>query len=807
MIAADAPPREAERLAALRSYSLLDSPVEEAFDAITRLAGAICGTPIALISLIDGDRQWFKSSHGLDGVRETARDVAFCGHAIHGNELMEVPDALADRRFHDNPLVASAPHIRFYAGMPLTDSDGFALGTLCVIDRTPRTLAPPQRAALADLARVVVRLFESRRRDAQAVQLSRSLEMAGMSVLTIDLATRAVRDANDVACRTAGRSRGDLVGRPFAELLALGIGDFAEAADALLRGDADRAYISATLARPDGDGPAVDILLRHGGEAENPAAVAVMQDVSHLRAVESALRESDRTLRSLAQNIPAAIAYWDAGEHNRFANARLCELLGCEAAAMRGHSMRDLVGEAPYQAMRVHVAAALSGQRQQFEHEAAMPDGTRRIWQTTFVPDVEDGVVRGFFAHSADITALKDIEEALRRSEQTAARESERAHRANAAKSAFLANMSHELRTPLNAVIGFSQMLLVETGSNLSESQREYCKLIESGGQHLLALINDILELSAIESDRIELQVATIDMEALLAKVSMMMEPLAERMKISLSVEGWEAPAARGDELRLSQVLINLVSNAIKYNRPGGTVRVDVAATDDRVRFSVADTGRGIPPEKQPALFQAFSRLGAERSGIEGTGIGLIIAKRLVEAMEGTIGFASAQGVGSTFWVELPRAAAAAAPEAPQADAAPAETPAAPHCVLYVEDDPLNLRLVERLIATVPNATMLSTADPHAAIDIARLRRPDVIVLDINLPDMDGYTLLARLSALAETADTPVLAFSAAAMPEDIERGRTAGFDAYLTKPIDVHRFLAAIRGALDRASARRSAA
>jgi hypothetical protein len=285
-----------------------------------------------------------------------------------------------------------------------------------------------------------------------------------------------------------------------------------------------------------------------------------------------------------------------------------------------------------------------------------------------------------------------------------------------------------------------------------------------------------------------------------------MAEKAGVRLEVALADD---LPHVRADDLRLRQVLINLVSNAIKYNHPGGSVRLSAVANRGRVRFEIADTGVGIALEYHSALFQPFQRLGAEHTHVEGTGIGLAICKRLVEAMRGSIGCVSELGKGSTFWVELPaETGIAEAPEVAEAAlvaAAPRAT-AGGYTLLYVEDNPANLRLMEHLMSTLPGVAMLSAPTPQLGLDLAGAHRPDVIILDLNLPGMSGYEMLARLKGMPELGNVPIMALTAAALQKDIERGLAAGFFRYLTKPIDVKVFLAAVDEALAQ-TPRRTAA
>jgi CheY-like chemotaxis protein len=396
-----------------------------------------------------------------------------------------------------------------------------------------------------------------------------------------------------------------------------------------------------------------------------------------------------------------------------------------------------------------------------------------------------------------------DITE-LKRSEAELAHARDVAERANRAKSEFLSRMSHELRTPLNAVIGFAQMLEMNHPGNLTETQKEHCRLIAAGGHHLLHLVNEILDLARIEAGKFKMSIERVAVSDMLQEMLATMKPLADKAGVALAVaDAATAPDIRADRLRLRQILMNLVSNAIKYNREGGSVAISaMASPSGRVRFMVADTGIGIPAEQQEAMFEPFYRAGAEYTAVDGAGIGLAISRRLVEAMDGSIGFFSKAGEGSTFWVDLPAAesgsrdADAAVPAAVLATRPGAATVGG-FSLLYVEDNPANLRLMEHLVSTLPNATMLAAATPRLGLDLAAAHRPSVIVLDVNLPEMSGYAVLERLKAMPETAGIPVIALSAAAMASDVQRGLDAGFFRYLTKPIDIRGFLAALDEAL----------
>ena len=388
------------------------------------------------------------------------------------------------------------------------------------------------------------------------------------------------------------------------------------------------------------------------------------------------------------------------------------------------------------------------------------------------------------------------------------ARQKIEVEKSSAAKSEFLSSMSHELRTPMNAILGFAQLLDYNPREPLSFTQKTSVKSILKGGSHLLELIDKVLELNKIEAGKLSLNVDHVSTRNVVDESLDLVRSRADVEGVDLIDQtiGHDLPPLWTDSTRLTQVLLNLLSNAVKYNRKNGSVTLTAREMSGQMlRISVSDTGKGIPTEKQGDLFKPFERLGREAGNIEGTGIGLTITRQIIELLGGKIGYESDEGKGSIFWVDVPisnrqldnlKGIEAAIPISGEAERKNDDSPV--RTILYVEDNPENMRLMEAIVGQMGNAKLLTAYNAELGFDLATKEKPDLILMDINLPGMNGFEALKQFQDTTGTKDIPVIAISAAAMTKDIEMGMKAGFRDYITKPLNVPVFIQTIEKVLD---------
>ena len=522
---------------------------------------------------------------------------------------------------------------------------------------------------------------------------------------------------------------------------------------------------------------------------QNQLEREILQRETSAMAVASMSNELIQINQALDEHAIVSVA--DTAGLIIFANDRFCEISGYARHELLGKDHRIVnSGTHPSTFFRQMWHTIASGKTWDGLVCNRAKDGHLYWVNSTILPIFDhQGQIDRYISIRTDVTAMVQAEEALREAKEAA-------DSANHAKSVFLSNMSHELRTPLNAILGFSQLLEI---NDLTPDSQENVDHISKAGRHLLTLINEILDLAKVESGNVEINMEAVDVDQLIRSNIELIQPLATRNNIDLSyTPATEQLTVAADSNRLGQTLLNLVSNAIKYNRPQGKVQIFAERHEDqRVRLYIRDTGIGLTPEDLQKLFTPFARFGPKH--IEGTGIGLTLTRHLVELMGGTLGVTSESGVGSTFWIDLTdaRGNASIAQSTDQAPQALAESQPAPPCsatVLYIEDQSANLLFVQKLLQKKrPQLRLLQAIEPHIGLSLAHAQHPDLILLDINLPEINGYEVLQRLRADPETCNIPVIAISANAMADDLAKGKAAGFSDYLTKPIDIHALLACI--------------
>lgn len=519
------------------------------------------------------------------------------------------------------------------------------------------------------------------------------------------------------------------------------------------------------------------------------------QDITDRERVQSELDNQRQMLSAIFETSPDIIATISSRLELLYVNPAARQILGYEFNELFGENSLHWVHEGDLDAAAGLLQAAFGGDGLGSDRLRVRTAEDEWIWLDLRIRRMSTSDKAVVLAR--DITEQVELEEGLRRAK-------EEADEANRAKSRFLSRMSHELRTPMNAVLGFAQLLAMDVQT---PDQKEGTTEILRAGNHLLELIDEVLDISRIEADRMRLSLEPVDAVAVATECVSLLGPLAlqEGVNVMLRPGGIDRlPPVVADRQRLKQVLLNIIANGIKYNRRGGNVRVSIGQVDEgrRVRIDVTDTGRGIPADRLRELFVPFERLGAEGSGIEGTGLGLTLTKALVEAMQGTISVGSELGEGSTFSVEFEAKTGPAAPtdlENPAVPTAKGEAPErAPQTILYIEDNMSNLKLVERIVARRPDISLMSAMQGSLGLTLARDHQPDLILLDLDLPDIPGEKVLARLQSDPVTAEIPVVILSADAVPGQVRHLKGLGARDYLTKPLELDRFFRVLRDLLD---------
>lgn len=553
--------------------------------------------------------------------------------------------------------------------------------------------------------------------------------------------------------------------------------------------------------RRDGSEFPVEISLSPLQTNQGMLVSASIRDISERKQSERRIQRLQSQVLAAMESIQGAFAIFDEKDKVVLCNSEYRAFMGqCVPGELVGRSFGDLLAanlDAGTFEMTELSRAELS---ERWQHAHAHPNGPLEL---RFRDGRSLRIVERRTTDGGVVTTIWDLTEDFQReAELRRARAS--AEAANRAKSDFLSSMSHELRTPLNAILGFAQLLHRDKKEPLSQRHRERVEHVLKGGEHLLRLIDEVLDLSRIESGQLVISPEAVQIEEVLGEVKTILDPMAERAGITLEIGSGSTtlPPITADRTRFRQILMNYGSNAIKYGRAGGHAVIRAQVRGDSVRITVADDGVGIPIDKQDKIFQPFQRLGQETGSIEGTGIGLTITKRLAELMGGSVGFESTHGRGSEFWLEL--RARRTDSERPQhstvahaAGSLFAEGDGARYLVVYVEDNPSNIAFMEDLLADFGRIDLMIAPTAEIGIELARGRKPNVVIMDINLPGMSGFEATRLLRQWPETSHIPVIGLSAAAMTSDRMKIAQTGFFRYLTKPVNVDELAAALEAAL----------
>ncbi|HEV7425931.1 MAG TPA: ATP-binding protein [Thermoanaerobaculia bacterium] len=664
MPAAPFPANEEERLRALADFDILDTKPEHAFDDVAQLAAAICGTPIALISFVDRDRQWFKARIGMERT-ETPRTEAFCAYAIHDAAVLEVPDATADVRFSDNPLVTRDPHIRFYAGAPVTTADGLHLGTVCALDTIARTLSEQQRSALAALARQVSVLLQHRYR---MHVMSTLVDRSPVAIYAKDENGRYFY-ANQVF---ETLSRVNAIGRTSTEIFGDSIGKLLDAADRALLAGGDGSHAADVAVYGAGSEWLTTrfVITRLNGA---PAIAAIGVDVTDIAEATGRATEADRQRLDLIESMPAVIwERWyreDGTLSSSFVSPYIRPLLGYteEEWLSADDFWKRAVDPTDRAALETSLRDALFPRS--LLCQLITRDG-KRIWAEmtssgesvphrtrTVIIDATDSINARLRREIDDriYTEFSTLNNELATMQRTLVQQRNDLRDMNEEKNRFIGMAAHDLRNPLGAILMFTEVLIRKTAPRLDDQETAVIRRIESVTRKMSAIVNGFLDVARIESGNLGLNLETTDLTRLVSTVVELQTPLAAQKDIELVFAAADAVPVTIDVGKIEQVVTNLLTNAIKFSPPGTAVTINVAAREHAAEISVTDQGPGITAELAPQLFTSFARGSAKpTAGEASVGLGLAICKRIVEGHAGQIRIESTPGQGATFYVELP---------------------------------------------------------------------------------------------------------------------------------------------------------
>ncbi len=799
---------ESQRVAALQTIGILDTPREERFDRLTRFAATFFNVPIALFSLADGQRWWFKSRFGMEA-SETDHHTSFCGHAIANGELFVIENALDDPRFADNPLVKSAPEIRFYAGQPLR-SRGQLIGTFCVMDRKPRVFSPTDREALQDFAAVVeaeLSLKELNHQPAEPQEVLEQTQRDRISTHSLDLLCVAGFDGhfqhvNQKLANALGYTQEELLAKPFMEIIHPDdLESTQKAIESVTRGLDLVGFENRNLSK---DGSYRKFAWSAPATQRGDTALyAVGRDITEHKSSAAEIENYEANFRKLFEHSSEGIVLLDV-EKNIFVecNQNAIDLFQLDRESFLKKNPVELSpptqidGRPSAEAAMEKISLALEVQSTVFEwlHLRSNGDVFPCEVRMASLPSGKRKLVR---ASITDISSRKEVEETLRLAKEAA----EAAEAANHAKSDFLTHMSHEIRTPMNAVIGMTELVL---DMDLQVVQRDCLQTVLESAESLMEIINEILDFSKIEAGKLYLEESPFSLREFLGDT---MKSLAVRLTEDDLELAWHVDAevpdwVIGDATRLRQIIVNLVGNSIKFTKQGEIVlEVSVNPSIEKrteFMFSVRDTGIGIPPNRLDAIFQAFQQADSRTSHrFGGTGLGLAISSRLVELMNGQIWAQSEVNQGATFKFTCNLGI----PPVTEPKVNPNILPR-PLSVLVVDDNQTSRRILEELLRSwgleVTLATGGRTAIEMTQQRIAQERPFNLVIADLNMPQMDGLEVAAKIRRMKGGEYTKIIMLMSGVSERDSEMCDDLRIQRYLLKPVRHSDLLNAIHSAVE---------
>jgi PAS domain S-box-containing protein len=771
---------ESRRLEALNSYEVLDTLPEKEFDAITRLASYICQTPLAFITFIDGKRQWFKSRMGFD-LESTPLSDSFCKHTMVAKHLVEVPDARENELYGETSFVKGDLGIRFYAGAPLIDPDGYCIGTLCVFDKKPRHLSAEQRDAMLTLADEVMSHLILRKQKKE-LEKSLSLHREFSNLFNSSSEIHFIAGA-DSKIETINNSISDILGYTPDEALGKSLWDFVAGKNRELHGT----LIEEALKSQKPFEIETETVTRTG-KVKHISWTAINRAdkwyASGRDTTSQQKTEKELTMLSLvASKTTSGVVINNSAGKVEWVNAAFEQITGYSLSDVRDKHLGDSLKGELTDVSIIQKSRELSENKQSFEVDLLIyrKDG-QPLWISVINSVIigDDGKVDKYIETIIDITAKKKVEFEL-----VAAKEE--ALQLSRAKDIFIGVMSHEIRTPLNAVIGMSHLLLED---NPLESQKENLSILKFSAENLMTLINDVLDFTKIETGNVELEKARVDISEMIHSIVGSMRYKAQEKNISLthSIDEAVPTVVLGDRARLVQILLNLVSNGVKFTNQGGvTINLKVIEQNEatvRIRFEVTDTGIGIAKEKQGTIFESFKQAEADTTrNYGGTGLGLAISKRLIELHDSRVNVDSVLGEGSTFWftITFTKVGGYAVSKKSMVETGLDIN------VLVVDDNQINRLLINKVLKRW-GATADFAENGQEAIDKLTLYKNfDVVLMDIHMPIMGGLeaTGLIRSQSDDYYQKVPIIALTASMMSNQMGEIEAAGMNDYILKPFD----------------------